>query len=123
MDPTQPQPAAAIALLPFVAAIFWGARVATRRATLDDLMARLTAPAVAGSLWLLAVHTIGLITHSFSGGLWIGTIVAGVAAATLGRSDRRRGHSLVRPFPGSSWIPAIVATLLFTPAALGWSFS
>ena len=122
MDPTQPQPAAAIALLPFVAAIFWGARVATRRATLDDLMARLTVPAVAGSVWLLAVHTIGLITHSFPRGLWIGTIVAGVAAATLGGSDRRRGHSLVRPFPCAMWIPAIVATLLFTPAALGWSF-
>jgi hypothetical protein len=121
MDPTQPQSAAAVTLLPFVAAILWGARVATRRATLDDLLSRLTAPAVAGSVWLLAVHTIGLLTHSFSRGLWIATIVVGVAAAILGWSDRRRGSPL-RPLPRAMWIPAVVATLLFIPAALGWSF-
>jgi hypothetical protein len=121
MDPTQPQSAAAVILLPFVAAIFWGTRVATCRVTHDDLMARLTAPAVAGSLWLLAVHTIALMTQSFPRGLWIGTIVAGVAAVALGWRDRR-AFSVARPLPPVMWVPAVAATLLFTPAALGWSF-
>jgi hypothetical protein len=122
MDPTQPQSSAAIALLAFVALIFWGARVATRRATFDDPMARLTAPAVAVSVWLLAVHAIGLVTHSFTRGLWIGTSVAGVAFGALGWSDGRRGSSLGQPLPRAMWTPAIVATLLFAPGALGWSF-
>jgi len=121
MDPTQPQPVAAVALLPFVAAIVWGTRVATRRVTPDDLIARLSAPAVGGSVWLLAVHTIALVTQSFPYGLWIGTILSGVAAAALGWSDR---HAIFvhRPFPRAMWVPAVTATLLFTPAALGWSF-
>jgi hypothetical protein len=122
MDPTQPQSTIAIALIPFVTAIFWGARVATRHATLDDLMSRLTAPSVAVSVWLLAVHMIGLVTHSFTRGLWIGTIVAGVASAAFGWSDGRRGSSLAQPLPRAMWFPAIVATLLLAPAALGWSF-
>lgn len=121
MDPTQPQSAAAVILLPFVAAIFWGIRAATRRVTHDDLMARLTAPAVAASLWLLAVHTIALITQSFPRGLWIGTIITGVVAVALGWSDRR-ALPLARPLPPAMWLPAVAATLLLTPAALGWSF-
>jgi len=122
MDSTQPQSAAAIALLPFAAAIFWGALAASRRATLDALLARLTAPAVATSVWLLTVHAVGLVTHSFTHGLWIGTILAGVAAAALGFRDRPRGRSPALPLPRAMWIPALVATLLFAPAALGWSF-
>jgi hypothetical protein len=121
MDPTQPQSAAAVVLLPFVAAIFWGARAATRRVTHDDLMARLTAPAVAGSLWLLAVHTIALTSHSFPRGLWIGTILTGVVTVPLGWSDRHE-LPLARPLPPAMWVPAVAATLLFAPAALGWSF-
>ena len=121
MDPTQPQPVAAVTLLPFVAAIFWGTRAATGRATHDDLMARLTAPALAGSVWLLAVHATALITQSFPRGLWIGTIVSGVAAFALGWSNRR-ALSFPRPLPSAMWVPAAAATLLFTPAALGWSF-
>ena len=66
MDPTLPQSIAAIALMPCVVAIFWGARAAARRATEDRALARLIAPAIAVAAWMLGVHCLALLTHSFT---------------------------------------------------------
>ena len=122
MDPTQPQSAAMIALLPCVVAIFWGARAAARRATLDPMLARLMVPAIAVAAWMLPVHVLGLVTHSFTYGLGRGTFVAGLAGAALVWSNRGRRFEATPPLPLSLWIPAIGATLLLAPAALRWSF-
>jgi len=122
MDPTQPQSAAVIALVPFVVAVFWGARSVTARATRDDLLARLATPAVGVAAWLVAVHVVGLLARSFTWGLWLGTAGAGIVAAVVALPRLQLDVPPVPALSSAMWGPAIAGTLLLAPAALGWSF-
>ncbi len=122
MDPTQPQSATVVALVPFVVAVFWGARSVTARATRDDLLARLATPAVGVAAWLVAVHVVGLLASSFTWGFWLGTAGAGIVAAVVALPRLRLGVPPAPALPSAMWVPAVVGTLLLAPAALGWSF-
>ncbi|HZM16270.1 MAG TPA: hypothetical protein VFE28_09725 [Candidatus Krumholzibacteria bacterium] len=121
MDPTPPQSLAVLVLLPFVAAAFLGARTAARRVTLDPTLARLLPPSLAVAAWALAVHSVGLVAHSFTWGLWLGTSWVGIAGAWLAWSDRG-GHEHSPRLPLVLWVVAIAATLWFAPAAFRFSF-
>ncbi len=66
----------AVPLLVFLPLIWRAGRSLVRLATNDEGLARILAPGVAFSLWLLAIHVLGLLTHSFFVGLFGGTFLA-----------------------------------------------
>ena len=67
---------AAVPLLIFLPLIWRAGRALVRLATNDEGLARILAPGVALSLWLLAIHVLGLLTHSYGAGLFGGTLLA-----------------------------------------------
>ncbi len=117
-----PQSPAAVVLIPFVVVIFAAARPVARRVTLDPIFGRVAAPAIAVALWLLGVHVIGLVTHSFTRGMWAGTLAVGTAAGILLWFDRRRPRDHDARLPLAMWLPACAALLLFLPAAFRFAF-
>jgi hypothetical protein len=101
-----------LALLPLV----WRAGLAlARAATGDERLSRFLAPGVALALWLLGIHALGLITHSFYAGLLTGTVLP--AAFGLA-SMRLRVPVGDRTEPTSRWMwlgMIIAAALLVGP--------
>ena len=82
------------------------------------------APGLSVAMWLLAVHIIGLVTHSFRRAFIAGTV--GVAAFGVGSwivQRRSRGvyFASAKPrIPRSYWVGALAATGLMAPMFITW---
>ena len=80
-----------LVLVPFVARAGLGL---AREATGDERLSRLLAPALALAAWLAAVHTTGLVTHSFYAGLGLGTAIVAASGIALSRRGKPVGPGL-----------------------------
>jgi hypothetical protein len=84
-------------------------------ATRDARLSRFAAPGVALATWLLGIHAVGRVTHSFYAGLVSGTLVLAVAGLA---SLRVRVPPRSADEPSSRWIwvgMALVAPLVLAP--------
>lgn len=79
-------------------------------------------PALALAPWLLAMHVIGRMTHSFPLGLGIGTSLVAVAGIVFFVIQRKTARLYDRGRPSSPWmwIGAIIAAAILAPTALRW---
>jgi hypothetical protein len=90
----------------------------------------LLTPGLGLAAWLLAIHGIALATHSFSCGLWAGTLSLALLGGVLwyrGRGvDKGDPAPMHRDGERPNWtamlVTAFFATLLVAPLALLWSF-
>ncbi|MGH7435415.1 MAG: hypothetical protein ACRENE_07050, partial [Polyangiaceae bacterium] len=100
-----------LVLMPFVARAGLGL---AREATSDERLSRVLAPALALAAWLVAVHTTGLVTHSFYAGLGVGTAI--VAASSVALARRGKPAAAIAG-PGASEVASAPALWMWAGAA------
>jgi hypothetical protein len=94
-----------LALLPFV----WrSGLLVARLATRDETLSRFLSIGAALAGWLLAIHVIGLVGHSFHAGLFLGTLLA----ATPGLLVWRKVPQIEPPHHTSRWLWVCAAAMM-----------
>jgi hypothetical protein len=121
-----PTPEAFVLLVVLLPGVWLAGWLLADRLTLSRSVALVLAPALALSMWLLAVHVTSLAARSFWVGITLGT--GTVAAAGVFFWLRSRGHVEPPPFRSfiaserSMLLAAIAVTIYLAPTALGWAF-
>ncbi len=104
--------------------LWWTARALSFRVCSDHRTAQLLIPGFTVILWLLAVHLGGLLTHHFSTGLLIGTLVPATYGYIWARRLVKTDTLLLTPqkFPWQLIGVAEMGTLIILPAIIFWDF-
>lgn len=79
-------------------------------------------PALALAPWLLTMHVIGRMTHSFPIGLGVGTSLVALLGIVVFIIQRKttRHYDHGRPPSRWMWVGAVIAAAILAPTALGW---
>ena len=111
---------AAVPLLLLLPLIWQAGDGLARRALKDARYAGYLAPGLGFSAWLLSIHVLGLVTHSFYVGLFGGSVLIAACGGAFLWLDAPEGLERVRP-PIWLWVGmALMVLLLLAPE---WSYS
>jgi hypothetical protein len=121
-----PLPVALVGLSLLLPGVWLAGRSLARACGVSAAAEALVTPALALAAWLLAVHSVGRLTGSFSMGLTVGTVtisIVGIAAWIIHARSGAPGASTRRPrLPRRMWAGALIATIVFAPTAILWAF-
>lgn len=111
-------------LLVALPGLWWTARALSFRVCSDYRTAQLLTPGFTVILWLLAVHLGGLVTHHFSTGLLIGTLVPAAYGYVSARRLIKKDTPPLTPqnFPWQLILAAEIGTMVILPAVIFWDF-